>query len=826
MKKFYSDVNFIGDLSFGIRGDISISGTINNQNTDNISVIYFSGNNPTVTGFINQNIDNEKILFVSFIGTGVFTLSSESPLSAANNRLSLATSTFTFLPNQNCILIYDTNILRWRLYGTSATSSFSYTPENVANKSTAITLGTSDILYSTQNAVKSYVDTNLNNKQNALVSGINIKTINNQNITGSGNLSIGKIDFIWIPDKPNNLLNFGEYNDLNLLIQDLKTHPIEKKKFFIKLYSSTTQSIELDCVPFDAQNEYMYDYEIEGIDYISLDIQLYSTRSEYLTLFKKIKNFNLFIRGQCWITNTRNIFEFENCNIQLFDSAVNPINTVSNVGGLFKLSNSFNNELFLNIKNTSINCTISESLLDVTDQSFSPFNMNVVIFYGACTLPDDFCNRLTTSPNIVNLYLKVLDGNDSTKLDSYYEFKDRNFIGLQSNLNVYLNDLRNNGTSFTVEILNVEYKIGQSIYFDGNNWQLAIANNIKTIATGIIKAIPSYGTYQIAFGGEIELNDWTNLIGTTNLTPGETYFVSDTTAGQYKTLSPAISNPMLRAISTTRAIIQPGFQASSNGVGESIVEDFSTLSASGNTFTLSSAPLGKAYTWVNINGIQEQSSAFSISGNVINFTNTYPAGTFISVRYVRTFRLDTRNNILRFRFVATAGQTQFSLPITPESVDYIIAFIDGAWQNKASDGGSYSLTNGNMLTFDTPLTAGQVVSGIIINAVNFDVDVNNYITRRTTSLANGSNILISNSALFNSNLSGEYRIKVQSNPTISARCWLKATAPSDLDVFTISPSVTNTFGNSGTLNIDLNSDTIRIQNLTGSPVDLVVVREL
>jgi len=38
-----------------------------------------------------------------------------------------------------------------------------FTPENVANKSTSTSLGTSDTLYPTQNAVKSYVDNNLQN---------------------------------------------------------------------------------------------------------------------------------------------------------------------------------------------------------------------------------------------------------------------------------------------------------------------------------------------------------------------------------------------------------------------------------------------------------------------------------------------------------------------------------------------------------------------------------------------------------------------------------------------------------------------------------------
>lgn len=47
-------------------------------------------------------------------------------------------------------------------------NSLGYTPENAANKSTTTSLGTSNTLYPTQNAVKSYVDTGLATKQNSL----------------------------------------------------------------------------------------------------------------------------------------------------------------------------------------------------------------------------------------------------------------------------------------------------------------------------------------------------------------------------------------------------------------------------------------------------------------------------------------------------------------------------------------------------------------------------------------------------------------------------------------------------------------------------------
>jgi len=62
--------------------------------------------------------------------------------------------------------------------------------ENTANKSATTTLGTSDVLFPTQKAVKTYVDNGLSTKQNTLVSGTNIKTINGNSILGSGDLTI------------------------------------------------------------------------------------------------------------------------------------------------------------------------------------------------------------------------------------------------------------------------------------------------------------------------------------------------------------------------------------------------------------------------------------------------------------------------------------------------------------------------------------------------------------------------------------------------------------------------------------------------------------
>lgn len=55
-----------------------------------------------------------------------------------------------------------------KAYADTKQTALGFTPENVANKSTSTSLGASDTLYPSQNAVKSYVDTGLATKQNSL----------------------------------------------------------------------------------------------------------------------------------------------------------------------------------------------------------------------------------------------------------------------------------------------------------------------------------------------------------------------------------------------------------------------------------------------------------------------------------------------------------------------------------------------------------------------------------------------------------------------------------------------------------------------------------
>ena len=73
-------------------------------------------------------------------------------------------------PLNNDGIFYNTTTSLWE--HKSISTVLGYTPENVANKSTSTSLGTSDTLYPTQNAVKTYTDNILGNANALIYKGV------------------------------------------------------------------------------------------------------------------------------------------------------------------------------------------------------------------------------------------------------------------------------------------------------------------------------------------------------------------------------------------------------------------------------------------------------------------------------------------------------------------------------------------------------------------------------------------------------------------------------------------------------------------------------
>ena len=123
----------------------------------------------------NVNLDTYTLI-ASGVTVTALTLSQLVATDGANNLISLSTSTYP-----------DFTELSYVKGTTSSIQTQINSKENTANKSTTTTLGTSNTLFPTQNAVKIYVDTQLNSK----VSLTGAETLTNKRIVAGVNAQTG-----------------------------------------------------------------------------------------------------------------------------------------------------------------------------------------------------------------------------------------------------------------------------------------------------------------------------------------------------------------------------------------------------------------------------------------------------------------------------------------------------------------------------------------------------------------------------------------------------------------------------------------------------------
>jgi len=120
--------------------------------------------------------------------------------------------------------------------------------------------------------------------------------------------------------------------------------------------------------------------------------------------------------------------------------------------------------------------------------------------------------------------------------------------------------------------------VGEAVYYDGANWQLAQANDAMTLATHLV--------YQVADVDNFTLIQSGYMTGFVGLTPGDYYFVSATTPGALQNTDPTtssntfFSNPVVLAETATSGWVLP-WRAFGPGTitGGSIVSQVTTFSA-------------------------------------------------------------------------------------------------------------------------------------------------------------------------------------------------------------------------------------------------------
>jgi len=133
---------------------------------------------------------------------------------------------------------------------------------------------------------------------------------------------------------------------------------------------------------------------------------------------------------------------------------------------------------------------------------------------------------------------------------------------------------------------------GMAVYFDGTNWQKALANSLNTLGIGVVSYVDS-NNFNVAVCG--------SLYAFTGLSAGNYYFVSDTLTGGLTTTEPAISNPLMFALSATHGIIlpyRPSYETASSGSdSDSTLSTSIPVNFTGHSFSTGMAVYFNGVSW-------------------------------------------------------------------------------------------------------------------------------------------------------------------------------------------------------------------------------------
>ena len=156
-----------------------------------------------------------------------------------------------------------------------------------------------------------------------------------------------------------------------------------------------------------------------------------------------------------------------------------------------------------------------------------------------------------------------------------------------------------------------------------------------------------------------------------------------------------------------------------------------TFTGDGNTssYTLKATPNNSNFLQVNIDGVSQLKSAYTLSQNIISFTSTPLSGQVIEVKTTTSKNMGVLTGLNYDSFTANGSSNTFTLTTTPVSENYTIVTVGGVVQNKTS----YSLSGANLI-FDTNpanqatvevTTFGPAINTSIAAGSNTEIQFNN-----------------------------------------------------------------------------------------------------
>jgi hypothetical protein len=158
--------------------------------------------------------------------------------------------------------------------------------------------------------------------------------------------------------------------------------------------------------------------------------------------------------------------------------------------------------------------------------------------------------------------------------------------------------------------------------------------------------------------------------------------------GQSATLNGILYTYNSATTSWTRA---PAAPATFSVVLDTFLGDGVTTS-----FSLSVTPTSSDFVTINIDGVSQLKSAYSLSGSTITFTGTPLLGAVIEVKTINATKISVLTGLVYDSFTGDGVTTTYTLSTSPTNKNFTIVTIGGLVQNK----NTYSVLN-NSIVFST-----------------------------------------------------------------------------------------------------------------------------
>lgn len=301
---------------------------------------------------------------------------------------------------------------------------------------------------------------------------------------------------------------------------------------------------------------------------------------------------------------------------------------------------------------------------------------------------------------------------------------------------------------------NTSYTTGQIIYYNGSSLTSLANSGVTAGSYGNTTTIPSItvdtlgrvtaisnnviyvppGTSITANSGQLTANSATGNVAlglaTTTVSAG-TYGSSSNVVSITVDSYGRITSASNVAVTATAAIVS--------------TTDTFTGNAVQTAFVLAQTPYNKDSITVNINGVTQQRSTYSVTGSTLTLTTAAPSGAVVEVTTnYNALNSGTITGALQSTvdtFTADGANSAYTLTTTPSGINYTFVHVNGVQQNR----NTYTLV-GNVVTLGGIPASGAIVevqsftstSGVVVGLTNYGAANNAVYSSSSNTLTSGT----------------------------------------------------------------------------------------